>query len=449
MCRLLNHNNFFSVELMHRALLSGVVSLFLISPLAVMAQGRVPIEADRVIAVVNDEAITLSELNARVATVERQLKGQNTPLPPKDVLTKQILERLIVDRAQMQLARESGIAISDAELDAALRRIADANKIAPQDFRSRLEKDGIRWSRFREEIREEITLARLREREVDGRVNVTEGEVDNYLANTAAHGDADVQLNIAHILIRAPEQATTDQLTRLSNKADQAMAQLRRGEPFAKVAAAFSDSGDAMTGGVLGLRPMDRLPGLYAEAAQQLKPGAISDVLRSPAGFHIIKLLERRGGVDALPALRQTHARHILIKVNEVVSDAEARRKIEVLRERIVNGGDFAELAKLHSNDLSSTKGGDLGWLNQGDTVPEFEKAMDALKFNELSQPVKSPFGYHLIQVLERRTDEGSPERKRMAARQALRERKADEAYDDWLRQLRDKAYVEYKLEDN
>lgn len=449
MCRLLNHNNFFSVELMHRALLSGVVSLFLISPLAVMAQGRVPIEADRVIAVVNDEAITLSELNARVATVERQLKGQNTPLPPKDVLTKQILERLIVDRAQMQLARESGITISDAELDAALRRIADANKIAPQDFRSRLEKDGIRWSRFREEIREEITLARLREREVDGRVNVTEGEVDNYLANTAAHGDADVQLNIAHILIRAPEQATTDQLTRLSNKADQAMVQLRRGEPFAKVAAAFSDSGDAMKGGVLGLRPMDRLPGLYAEAAQQLKPGAISDVLRSPAGFHIIKLLERRGGVDALPALRQTHARHILIKVNEVVSDAEARRKIEVLRERIVNGGDFAELAKLHSNDLSSTKGGDLGWLNQGDTVPEFEKAMDALKFNELSQPVKSPFGYHLIQVLERRTDEGSPERKRMAARQALRERKADEAYDDWLRQLRDKAYVEYKLEDN
>ncbi len=225
------------------------------------------------------------------------------------------------------------------------------------------------------------------------------------------------------------------------------MAQLRNGEPFAKVAAAFSDGGDAMAGGVLGLRAKDRLPALYVEAAQKLKVGEVSEVLRSPAGFHIIRLLERKGGVDALPALRQTHARHILIKVNEVVSDAEARHKLEGLRERIVNGGDFAELAKLHSNDLSSAKGGDLGWLYQGDTVPEFEKAMDALKLNELSQAIKSPFGYHLIQVLERRTDEGSPERKRLAARQALRERKADEAYDDWLRQVRDRAYVEYKLE--
>lgn len=430
-----------------RALLFAVTFLLSVaSPM--LAQAQTPIDADRVVAVVNDDVITLSELKARVAGVERQLKGQNTPLPDREVLTRQILERMIVDRAQMQMARDSGIVISDSELDAALRRIADANRLPQQEFRSRLEKDGVRWSRFREEIRGEITMARLREREVDGRVVVTEGEVDNYLANMASNGDVDTQVNLAHLLIRAPEQATVEQLTRLSNKADQAMAQLRRGEPFAKVVAAFSDAGDAMNGGVIGLRPRDRLPALYAEAADKLKPGEVSEVLRSPAGFHIVKLLERKGGVDALPALRQTHARHILIKVNELVSDAEAKHKLEGLRERIVNGGNFAELAKLHSNDLSSAKGGDLGWLYQGDTVPEFEKAMDALKINELSQPIKSPFGYHLIQVLERRTDEGSPERKRLVARQALRERKADEAYDDWLRQVRDRAYVEYKLED-
>lgn len=412
------------------------------------AQNRKPLEADRVVAVVNDEAITLSELRARVETIQGQLKSQNTPLPPADVLTRQVLERLIVDRAQVQQARDTGITVSDAELDGAMRRIADANKLSLPEFRSRLEKDGIRWSRFREEVREEITLSRLRDREVDSRVVVTDGEVDNYLANTSTNGDSDAQYNLAHILIRAPEQATSEQLTRLSNKADQALAQLRSGEPFAKVAAAFSDAADAMSGGVIGLRPRDRLPSLYAEAAQALRPGEVSAVLRSPAGFHIVKLLERKGGVEALPALRQTHARHILIKVNELVSDPEALRKIESLRERIVNGGDFAELAKLYSNDLSSTKGGDLGWLNQGDTVPEFERAMDALKIGELSPPIKSPFGYHLIQVLERRVDEGSPERKRLAARQALRDRKADEAYDDWLRQLRDRIYVEYKLDD-
>lgn len=416
--------------------------------IAASAQNRPPVDADRIVAVVNDEAITLSELKSRVATVVRQLQQQNTPLPPANVLNAQVLERMIVDHAQMQTARDTGIAISDGELDAALRRIADANRLPLQEFRQRLEKDGVRWSLFREEVRDEITLARLREREVDSRVTVTDGEVDNYLANMATQGDAATQVNLAHILIRAPEQATVEQLTRLSNKADQAIAQLQRGEPFAKVAAAFSDAGDAMAGGVLGLRARDRLPALYVEAAQKLKVGDVSGVLRSPAGFHIIKLLERKGGVDALPAIRQTHARHILIKINEIVSEAEARHKIDGLRERIVNGASFAELAKLHSNDLSSTKGGDLGWLNQGDTVPEFEKVMDALKINELSQPVRSPFGYHLIQVLERRMDEGSTERKRLAARQALRERKAEDAYDDWLRQVRDRAYVEYKLEE-
>ncbi|HEX5392801.1 MAG TPA: peptidylprolyl isomerase [Rhodocyclaceae bacterium] len=449
----MNAQNFPAMTFSHASFVRRIVGIAASAMLlgtcaSAFAQKRVPIDADRVVAVVNDEAITLSELQARQATVERQLQGQSGSLPSKDILARQILERLIVDRAQLQLARDSGISVADAELDAALRRIAETNRMPLTEFRERLEKDGMRWSKFREEVRQEITISRLRDREVDSRVVVTDGEVDNYLSNVAANGDADAQVNISHVLIRTPEQATPEQLTKLSNKADQALAQLRAGEPFAKVAAAFSDSPDGLNGGVIGLRPLDRLPGLYAEAAKKLQPGEVSSVLRSPAGFHIVKLLERKGGVDSLPALRQTHARHILIKVNEVVSESEALHKIEGLRERLVNGGDFAELAKLHSQDLSSTKGGDLGWLNQGDTVPEFEKAMDALKIGELSQPVKSPFGYHLIQVQERRTDEGSPERKRLAARQALRERKAEEAYDDWVRQLRDRTYVEYKLDE-
>jgi peptidyl-prolyl cis-trans isomerase SurA len=200
----------------------------------------------------------------------------------------------------------------------------------------------------------------------------------------------------------------------------------------------------------MGARPLDRLPALYADAVKKLKPGEVSDILRSPAGFHIIKLIDRKveGGAKPVATLKQTHARHILIKVNELVSEAEAKRKLVALKERLENGGDFAELARLHSNDLSAAKGGDLGWLYQGDTVPEFEAAMDALKINQISQPVQSPFGFHLIEVLERRTENATDERQRLAARQVLRDRKADEAYQDWVRQIRDRAYVEYRVEE-
>ena len=251
-------------------------------------------------------------------------------------------------------------------------------------------------------------------------------------------------------MLRVPEQATPDQLMRIGARAQAALDQIRRGENFAKVAASYSDAPDALSGGVMGTRPLDRLPALYADAVRNLKPGETSDILRSPAGFHIIKLIERQGGgsAKAAVALRQSRARHILIKVNELVSEAEARRKLVALKERLDNGADFAELARLHSNDLSAAKGGDLGWLYQGDTVPDFEKAMDALKINQISEPVQSPFGFHLIQVLERRTEDASAERQRLSARQVLRERKSDEAYQDWVRQMRDRAYVEYRSEE-
>ncbi|HTY02635.1 MAG TPA: peptidylprolyl isomerase [Rhodocyclaceae bacterium] len=422
--------------------------LLLAAPPAVAATGgATPVGADRIVAVVNSEAITLYELRTRVALVERQLRGQNVQLPEQSVLEKQILERMIVDRAQLQLAKEVGVQVSDIEVDAALARIASSNGLSPADFRKAIERDGVVWDKFREEIRQEIIISRLRDREVDSQLTVSEGEIDNYLESAESANGADV-VQVAHIIVRVPEQASAQQLERSRARVQQAMDQLKAGEEFARVAAAFSDAPDGLKGGVMDARPVDRLPNLYADAVRTMKPGETSAVLRSPAGYHIVRLLDRRGGAAPTQALKQTHARHILIKVNELMSDNDAHQRVVVLKERLDNGADFAELARVHSNDLSAAKGGDLGWLFEGDTVPEFEKAMNALKINEISGPVRSPFGWHLIQVLERRTEDATKERRRQMARQTLRERKSDEAYQDWLRQLRDRAYVEYRLEE-
>ena len=280
---------------------------------------------------VNDEAITAFELRARMATVERQLRSQNVQLPPGDILERQLLERMITDRVQLQFARDTGLRISDIELDAALRRIAEGNKLSLQDFRAALERDGIRWSKFREDIRDEIVVSRLRDREVESRIVVSDGEIDNYLANPE-QGEtlASVDVQTAHIVLRVPEQASPDQLMRIGARAQAALDQLRRGENFAKVAASYSDAPDGLTGGDMGARPLDRLPALYADAVKKLKPGETSDILRSPAGFHIVKLVARQGGGGPKQAatLKQTRARHILIKVNELVSEAEARRRL-------------------------------------------------------------------------------------------------------------------------
>lgn len=427
--------------------LAFIIALFALFPALATAQSRQPIAVDRVVAVVNDEAITLNELRDRFATVTRQLRSRGTPLPAREVLEKQLLERLIVDRLQMQFARDSGLRIPDAELDAALRRIAENNRLSLAEFRAALERDGIAWNRFREDIREEMTVARLREREVESRIVVSDGEIDNYLAHPE-QANQTALVTLGHIIVRVPEQADPARLKQLRARAEEALARVRAGEDFGKVAASYSEAPDALSGGIIEPRPADRLPTLYAEAVAKLQPGEASEILRSPAGFHIVRLFERKGGSVGGALIRQTHARHILIKVNELVSSEEARHKLTGLKERLDNGGDFAELARLYSNDLSAAKGGDLGWLYQGDTVPDFERAMDALKLGEVGQPVRSPFGWHLIQVLERKSAEPGDERKRLLARQALRERKSDEAYEDWLRQLRDRAYVEYRLED-
>ena len=412
----------------------------------VFAEPQEPVEADRIVAVVGDEVVTYYELRTKLEAALKQLQKQGTPLPAQDVLEKQMLERVIMDRVQLQYAKESGMRIDDIQLDQAIGRIATNNKLTLPQFREALEKDGLQYPQFREEIRSEMTMVRLREREVDGKLVISDGEIDNYLANQTATGGSE-EYQLAHILLRAPESASPEQLQKLRLRGEQALKRAQGGENFAVLTAAFSDAPDALKGGDLGWRALDRMPTLYADVAARLQAGQVSELLRSSAGFHIVKMVAKRGG-SGPASVQQTLARHILVRINEVVSESEAQRKLESVRERIVNGVDFAEQARLYSQDGSAAKGGDLGWLSPGDTVAEFERAMDALKPGELSPVVQSQFGMHLIQVQERRERDVSAERQRGAARQALRERKLDEAYQDWLRQLRDRTYVENRLEE-
>ncbi|HLE65955.1 MAG TPA: peptidylprolyl isomerase [Burkholderiales bacterium] len=416
--------------------------------LALSAQAQRVDLVDRIVAVVNKEVITASELQERVGFAERELSRQGTPLPDRRLLERQVLERLILDKAQLQLAAEGSIRIDNLQLDRAIERIAENNNLTLTAFRQAIERDGVQFDRFREEVRRQIVLQRLREREVDERIEVSETEIDLYLEENKSAGAERAEYNVAHIVVRLPEQASPERIAQARSRAEKARDEARAGGDFARLAASYSDSADALQGGLMGWRAAERLPELYSAALQTMKPGEVSDVLRSPGGFHLLRLLDRRGA-GAGRSVVQTLARHILIKTSEVVSEAEARRRLTELRERIVTGGaDFAEIARLNSADASAAQGGNLGWIFPGDTVPEFERAMDALKPGEISQPVKSPFGWHLVQALERRTGGLPAERLRFLARQALRERKSDEAYQDWLRQLRDRTYVEIRLED-
>lgn len=408
---------------------------------------------DRIVAVVNSEVITQRDLDQRVAQVENQLRQGRVPAPPADVLQRQVLERMVVERAQLQFARETGLRVDDLTLDRTIARIAENNRMSLPQFRAALERDGIEFERFRESIRNEITLQRLREREVDQKIQVSESEIDNFLEEQkSVPADGSVEYNLSHILVRVPENASPEQIESRRQRAEAALKQIRGGTDFREVAVSYSEAPDALQGGALGWRARDRLPELFAAALAKMKPGDTSEVLRSPAGFHILRLTEQRGGapggLNAPVSVEQTRARHILVRVDEKTSEGEAQRKIDLLRRRIQQGEDFAEVARLNSDDASAGRGGDLGWVLPGDTVPEFERAMNALKPNQLSEPVRSPFGFHLIQVMERRTADVSTDRRRAEARRVLRERRMEETYEEWLRQLRDRAYVEYRLED-
>lgn len=438
---------------------AGVLALSALAAVNASAQTgssrpRQPVLVDAIVAVVNSDVITTKELDERVRMIERRMQQQKVQLPPREVLQKQVLERLIINRAQMQLARESGIRIDDLMLDRSVARIAEANNLSVQELRDQLERDGMSFARFREEIREEITLQRLREREVDNKLQITESEVDNFLAASSGNVEAAAQeVNIAQILVRVPENASPQQVAERRKRAEQAYAQLKSGGDFAKVAAIYSDAGDALKGGELGWRNTSRLPQLFVEAIDKLQAGQLAPIVRSANGFHVLKLVGRRnaavGKTGAGAVVQQTRVRHILIKVNQIVPAQEARRKLLELKQRLDNkAAKFEDLARLYSNDGSAGKGGELGWIYPGDTVPEFERAMNALRPGQVSEPVESPFGYHLIEVMERKTAELSAERQRLLARQALREQKLEEAYEDWLRQLRDRAYVEYRTDE-
>jgi peptidyl-prolyl cis-trans isomerase SurA len=405
------------------------------------------IPIDRIVAVVNTEVITQNDLADRVNLVVRQLQRQGGQLPPSEVLSRQILERLINDLLQVQLAKETGIKVDDATLDRTIERIAQENNLAMAEFRAALEKDGIKYPRFREDIRNEILLARLREREVDNNIVVTDAEVETELARLAREATSDAEYRLSHVLVLVPPQANAEQIEARRRRALLALSELRRGANFAQIAATYSDAPDALQGGNLGWRASSRLPSLFLETLERLQPNEVSDIMRSPNGFHIVKLLEKRGKA-AVAGVQQTQVRHILLRARDGLSESEARQRLLTLRDRIQAGADFAELARVHSEDASASRGGDLGWVAAGDTVPEFERVMNSLKEREVSMPIQTPFGWHLVQVLARRSDELSDDRKKSAARQAIRARKADEAFQDWLRQSRDRAFVENRFDE-
>lgn len=403
------------------------------------------VELDQISVIVNDDVITRHELDTYLEKIRQQLKKQGTPLPAAKELEKQVLERMIIDMIQLQFAKESGLRVDDAQLDKALNRIAQQNNFATlADFRSKLMKEGVDFKKFREEIRSEIIFSRLREREVDSKLVVSENEIDNYLAMQNKQAGKSEEVELAHILVQVPEQASAAKINESKQRADQAWAQLKGGAQFAQVAAGFSDAKDGLQGGNLGWRPLDRLPSIFQDALQHMQQGEISAVLRSPNAFHIIKLLDKRNK-DTPVVITQTHVRHILIKTSDLTSDNEAKNRLAEIKRRIDGGADFAEQAKLYSEDGSAAQGGDLGWMSPGALVPEFEKAMNALKPGQISGLVQSDFGWHLIQVIARRNTDVSVEQKRQQAGMAIRSFKADEAYQEWLRQLRDRAFVEYR----
>lgn len=426
-----------------------LINLLIGSLFSANAMAEDIIKLDRIIAIVDKNAITEQELEDKVQTVSAQLEKQGKQLPSEKVLRKQILERLIVDNLQLQLAEERGIKVNDSQLDKTIERIAEQNKMNLEEFKTALANDGIIFNKFREDMRDEITIARLKEVEVNNRVNVSDGEIDNYLTTQEnSKGGQQEEYELSHILIRTPEESTPEDLETARIKVEEVMSKLNSGESFDQVSANYSDAPNALEGGSMGWRNSSQIPPAFLELLQNLAVGEVSKPIRSPNGFHIVKVTNKRSADSAL-IVDQTHVRHILIKLNEVVSEQEAKQKMDALKERLDNGDKFEDLARQYSEDGSANNGGDLGWVNPGDTVPQFEEAMNGLALEETSEPIRSPFGWHIIQVLERRKQDMTEQAARFKARKEIHARKTEEAYQDWIHELRDRAFVELRLEDN
>ncbi len=404
------------------------------------------LELDRIVAVVNEDVIVYSELDQQMATTLAELRNRGTSLPPRQAVERQLLERMINDRLQMQAAERLGIKVDDATLARAIGNIAERNHMSMTQLRDTLEAEGMTFAGFREDTRKQILLNRLRNQEVVARITVTDREVENFLKRAGSPLAGRSEVHLRHILVATPEGATPDDLQKARDKAERIVAKLRGGADFAETALTLSDGRHALEGGDLGWLKLTEVPSLAIEAARELGRGEVTDPIRSSSGYHVFGMIDFKGGERQI--VTQTHARHILIKTNEVISDKDAVTRLEELRFRLQQGEDFASLARTHSDDTGSAiKGGDLGWLNPGDTVPDFEAAMDALRADEISQPFRSPFGWHLVQTLERRDVDNTEKLLQAKAREQVRERKAEEAMDLWLRRLRDEAWVEIRLD--
>ncbi|XLM20612.1 peptidylprolyl isomerase, partial [Chromobacterium piscinae] len=402
-------------------------------------------EVDRIVAVVNKNVITWQELQARVNEAIKQLEAQKVTPPARDVLQRQLLEQMITEEVQLQYAASGGLRIEDAAINQAIANLAKQNKLTEAGLKAQLARDGITMDRLRADIRRELTISRLRDSEVASRVNVSDSEVEQVLKS--AQSANRTEYHLASLLVSVPERADAKQIDQLSQKVHKAQAELNAGQPFAKVSAAYSDAPNALKGGDMGWRPATSLPLEFVQMLEQMKVGGYTDVIRTQQGFFIFKLQDKRSGGTPM-LVEQYHARHILIRTNEAVSESDAKARIDQVRDRILRGAKFADMAKLYSEDGSNAKGGDLGWVNLGDLVPEFEKAMVALPIGQVSQPVRSPFGWHLILVEGKRNQDVSSDHEKMAVKQQIRARKMEQAYADWVRQLRDSAFVEEHLDD-
>lgn len=399
---------------------------------------------DRIVAVVNDEVILESELMEMQQTVRQQLRQRDAAIPPSDVLSKQVLERLLIQRLQLQRADQVGVRVGDDALNAALKQIANNNNMNLRQFRDVLEEDGYNFSHFRDTIREEMIISRLRKSQVEDRVVVSDREVDNFLATQTIQDGGEVEYQLQHILVSMPEAASPEQVQEAEQQLQKIQSLLDEGGDFSEVAAGYSDGQNALEGGELGWRKQGELPSLFADVVPTLVVGEVSEPLRSGSGFHLVRVKDKKS--QEVHLVKQTLASHILIRTNELTTDQEAENRLEQLRQRIVNGEDFAELARAHSEDTGSAiDGGSLGWTSPGVMVPEFEEKMNALAVGEISDVFKSRFGWHVIKVFERREQNMADEYKRNKAREQIRQRKIDEELESWLRAMRDEAYVEYR----
>ena len=403
---------------------------------------------DRIVAVVEDDVILDSELYREVTAISEKLKAANTRIPPSFVIRKQVLERLIIDKLQRQLAERSGIRVTEAMLKSSLSDIARQNGMNLQQFRQELEQQGMAYDNFAETVKNEIVVNQLRGREIGSRVKVTEREIDHYLETQGQAGADKIQYRLGHILIAIPEAASAQKIQKARAKVDRILTELKDGADFIQKAVAVSDGGNALKGGDLGWRTAGQIPTLFVDQTRSLKVGGLSEPIRSASGFHIIKLLDAKGLGDKVHVMTMTQAQHILIKTNELVNDAEAKKRLLDIKERIANGESFAVLAKSNSDDMASAlKGGDLGWVEPGALVPAFEKVMNGLAINEISEPVQTQFGWHMIQVLKRKEKDNSEDFKRNQIKEEIRKRKIEEETELWLRRLRDEASVDIYLD--